>query len=71
MTDDWTEHTGGPCPAGLEDLWVAVRIRNADEKHPRRGKNWRWEHGHTVGDIVAYRVAAGPVVHVGETEEVG
>lgn len=70
MGDDWTEHAGGPCPAGLEDKYVEVRIRNADEKHPRLGKYWRWEHKHSVGDIVAYRIASGPASHVGEDEEV-
>lgn len=70
MGDDWAEHAGGPCPAGLEGKWVAVRLRTGCESNPRRGKFWRWEHRYTAGDIMFYRVADGPVVHVGEDEEV-
>lgn len=70
MEHDWTEHSGGPCPAGLEDVWVAVRTRTDGEVNPRQGKFWRWEHRSTAGDIMFYRVADGPVLAVGVEGEV-
>lgn len=70
MGDDWQEHAGGPCPTGLEEAYVAIRTRTDGEINPRQGKFWRWEHKYTAGDIMFYRVAGGPVVHVGEGEGV-
>lgn len=70
MEHDWTEHTGGPCPAEVADKWVAVRTRTDGEINPRQGRFWRWEHKYTAGDIMFYRIASGPVGAVGVDEEV-
>lgn len=51
----WIDWNGGECPAVLDRL-VDVRFRDGYQSPSRDGKDLRWSHIGSDGDIIAYRI---------------
>lgn len=58
MSDGWIEWGGGDCPVS-EAALVEVMFCDGDvAQDPARRLVWKWQHGGTDGDIVAYRLVS-------------